>query len=220
MNHPVVMGLIAVRGGSERVPGKNIRPFAGSSLLEIKCRQLLAMPELAAVVVNSDSEAMLERAESLGCLTVLRAPAMAAGSAPMSEVYRDMAASFPGDIVAYCNATSPLVESATIARCVDAYIVHEPDSANTTTRVRDFLWLDGRPINYNPANQPRSQDLPPIQRITFACSVLARIDMARWGNVVGPSPMLIETSETEGVDIDTEIDFRLAEMLYVGRTWR
>ena len=48
--------LIPVRSGSVRVENKNIRPFAGSNLLEVKIRQLLSVKELDGIVVNSNSD--------------------------------------------------------------------------------------------------------------------------------------------------------------------
>ena len=50
-----IKALIPVRSGSVRVKNKNIRPFAGTTLLEIKIRQLLRIPELDGVVVNFNS---------------------------------------------------------------------------------------------------------------------------------------------------------------------
>ena len=51
-----IKALIPVRSGSQRVINKNMRPFAGSSLLEIKIRQMLRIPELDGVVVNSNDD--------------------------------------------------------------------------------------------------------------------------------------------------------------------
>ena len=64
-----IKALIPVRSGSVRVKNKNIAPFAGSSLLEIKIRQMLRIPELDGVVVNSNSDEMLQMAQRLGAET-------------------------------------------------------------------------------------------------------------------------------------------------------
>lgn len=49
-----IKALTPVCSGFVRVKNKNIAPFAGSSLLEIKIRQMLRIPELDGVVVNSN----------------------------------------------------------------------------------------------------------------------------------------------------------------------
>lgn len=69
-----IKALVAVRAGSQRVKNKNIRPFANSTLLEIKLKQLLRCDRLDGVVVDSDDENMLKVASDLGCETVLRDP--------------------------------------------------------------------------------------------------------------------------------------------------
>jgi CMP-N-acetylneuraminic acid synthetase len=103
--------LIAVRSGSERVVNKNLRPFAGSNLLELKIRQLKTIKELDGIVVNSNDERMLQIAASLGVETVKRAPEYASSSVSMSDVYKNMAENIDADIVAYCNVTNPVVET-------------------------------------------------------------------------------------------------------------
>ena len=63
----MVKALIAVRSGSERVKNKNIRPFAGSSLLEIKIKQLSRVACIDGIVVNSNDPEMLAVARALNC---------------------------------------------------------------------------------------------------------------------------------------------------------
>ena len=63
----MIKALIPVRAGSQRVKNKNIRPFADSSLLEIKIKQMQRIKELDGVIVNSDSDEMLDIAKSLWC---------------------------------------------------------------------------------------------------------------------------------------------------------
>ena len=62
--------LIAVREGSNRVLRKNIRDFAGSSLLKLKIEQALAVDGIDEVVVSSDSNEMLNLADSLKVKTI------------------------------------------------------------------------------------------------------------------------------------------------------
>ena len=66
--------LIPVRKGSGRVKNKNIRPFAGSSLLEIKVKQLQRVEGIDEVCVNSDCDEMLDLATKLGATAIKRDP--------------------------------------------------------------------------------------------------------------------------------------------------
>ena len=51
-----ITAVIPVRKGSQRVPNKNLRAFADTTLLELKIQTLLQVPEIDEIVVNTDSE--------------------------------------------------------------------------------------------------------------------------------------------------------------------
>lgn len=211
-----IKALIAVRSGSERVANKNLRSFAGSNLLELKIKQLLTIKEIDGVVVNSNDDRMLEIAQSLGAEPVKRDQEFATSSVSMSDVYKNMAENFNADIVMYANATNPLVSSESYSNAVRTFkeIRGKFDSLNSAHLVKEFMFLDNKPINYDLEHQPRSQDLPNIYALNFAISILTREDMIKHKNVIGRKPYMYELSETESVDIDTEFDFDIAEFLY------
>ena len=64
--------VIAVRKGSQRVPDKNIRPFADTNLLELKIKVLKNCKLIDEIIINSDSEKMLEIGKQYGLKTKLR----------------------------------------------------------------------------------------------------------------------------------------------------
>lgn len=51
-----ITAVIPIRSGSQRVKNKNLRPFAGTTLMENKIEMLLKVPELDSIVVNTNSE--------------------------------------------------------------------------------------------------------------------------------------------------------------------
>ncbi len=210
-----IKALIAVRSDSQRVINKNIRPFAHSSLLEIKIQQLLKIKELDGIVVNSNDKNMLAIAKKYGCEIVERDSYFATNFVCMSEVYENMANNIDSDIVVYTNCTNPLIKTETIVQCIDFYKENDScDSVNTASSVNDFLFLDNTPINYKLTEQPRSQDLPPIMALNFAVNVISKENMLKYKNIVGLSPYLYLIDEVEGLDIDTPLDFEIAEYLY------
>lgn len=211
-----VKALIAVRSGSVRVTNKNLRPFAGSNLLELKIKQLSRIKNLDGIVVNSNDDTMLEIAQKLGCETVKRDPYFASNTVSMSDVYQNMAENFSGDIIVYANATNPLLKDHTIEKAIDTFLSFHGkyDSLNSSHLVKEFMFLDGKPINYDLLNQPRSQDLPDIHALNFAISILTKENMIEYKNVVGRKPYLFAIDEYEATDIDNPIDFEFAEFAY------
>ena len=212
----VVKALVAVRSGSVRVINKNIKPFAGSSLLEIKLNQLKRISNLDGIVVNSNDPKMLEVAKKLNCETVVRDEKFASNTVSMSDVYKNMAKNMNCDIIAYINVTNPLIKDETIFNAIEAFKknINEFDSLNTAHLVKEFLFKDNMPINYDLRNQPRSQELPDISALNFAVSIISKEKMIEYRNVVGVKPNIFIIDEVEALDIDNPIDFDFGEFVY------
>ncbi len=179
-------------------------------------QQLKRIGELDGIVVNSNDEEMLKIAQRLGCETVKRDPYYASSEVSMSDVYQNMAQNMDADVIAYINVTNPLIRDETIVKAVRTYYDHrdDHDSLNSAHLIKEFLFQDHKPINYDLKHQPRSQDLPDIAALNFAVSILERETMIRNKNVVGSRPEIFLIDETEATDIDNSIDFEFAEYMY------
>jgi N-acylneuraminate cytidylyltransferase len=207
--------LIAVRGGSKRVPRKNIRPFCGSNMLQLKIEQALRLKKVNKVIVTSDDNDMLEIAENLGAIPMERDPYYASDTVPMGDVYVHLASSLSCKDILWTPVTSPLVTDKTIQNCIDIYIENEKyDSVVTTNIIKEYMWLGDNAINYDPKNHPRSQDLPDIYALNFAANILPRELMIKNRNILGDNFYPYMLDEIESVDVDTEFEFMLAETLY------
>jgi len=211
-----IKALVAVRSGSVRVSNKNLRPFAGSNLLELKLCQLKRIPNLNGIVVNSNDEGMLQIAQEYGCEVVKRDVVFSSNEVSMSDVYQNMAENFSGDVVAYINVTNPLVRDESLYNTIEIYrkICKEFDSVNSAHYIKEFMFKDNKPINYDLLKQPKSQDLPDILALNFACNVISREQMIKCKNVVGRKPYIHPIDELEATDIDSQIDFEFAEFVY------
>ena len=218
-----IKAMVAVRSGSVRVQDKNIRPFAGSTLLDLKLEQLKRIPNLDGVIVNSNSEEMLEIAKKHGCERVKRDEYYASNVVSMSDVYRNMAENFDADIVAYINVTNPLLKDETIIEAIETYKKFMEDkmfdSLNSAHLIKEFMFKDNMPINYDLKHQPRSQDLPDIAALNFAINIISREKMIECKNVVGNKPNIYIINEVEATDIDNPIDFEFAEFVYKKGNW-
>ena len=211
-----IKALVAVRSGSQRVVNKNIRPFAGSSLLEIKLNQLKRISNIDGIVVNLNDDKMLEIASNMGCEVVKRDEYYASNQVSMSEVYRNMAENVNADVIAYINATNPLLNDKTIVQAIENYKknISQYDSLNSAHLIKEFLFKENLPINYDLRHQPRSQDLPDISALNFAINIISREKMIECKNVVGYKPNIYIIDEVEATDIDNPIDFDFAEFVY------
>jgi CMP-N-acetylneuraminic acid synthetase len=207
--------LIAVRGGSKRVPRKNVRPFGGSNMLTLKVEQALRLHDVNKVVVTSDDEEMLQIARDLGAHPMKRDPYYASDTIPMGDVYVHLASTLDCKDILWTPVTSPLVTDETVQACIDIYKREiDYDCVVTTNIIKEYMWLEGRAINYDPKNHPRSQDLPDIYALNFAANILPREAMIKNKNILGDKFYPHMLDEIEAVDVDTEFEFMLAEILY------
>lgn len=210
-----IKAVIPVRAGSQRAANKNIRPFANSSLLELKIKQLLRISGLDEVCVNSESEEMLEMAVRLGATPIKRDPHFSTDDCSINDVWENIAQTMDCDHVLYTNVTNPLVKDETYQKCIQKYMATDmTKSLNTVTGVRQFLWSNGKPVNYDPDNQPRSQDLPNMYHPNFAINLIGRRQMQELKCIFTRNFIPFRLGKLESIDIDDEEDFRIAEILY------
>ena len=218
-----ITAVIPIRKGSQRVKDKNLRPFAGTSLLEIKINTLLQVPEIDEIIVNTDSEQAIALVETLYSGTKVkyhrREGYYAASECPGSEFFKHLGEVTDTDVFIYSPCTSPLVKPETISSCVRRFIQNLEDNSDydcvsTVSEVKEFLWLDGKALNYDPLNAPNSQNLPEIVALNFGTTVVKRDDLIRNRNIIGKKPDFVVTKDMEAIDIDTPFDFYVAEQLY------
>lgn len=211
-----ITAVIAVRKNSERVKNKNIKPFNDTSLLENKIKTLLRVKNLDDIIVSSDCKKMLSLANSLGIKTHIRDDYYASNECPGSKNLKYLAQEIESDYILYTPVTSPLVKAETYEWIINKFksFGDEFDSIVTINYIKDFLWLNDKPLNYNPLNCPRSQDLKSIFKLNFGACLLSRETMIKNKYVVGDKPYWHELEDKEGIDIDIPFDFNIAELVY------
>lgn len=216
----IVKGLVNVRSGSQRIKNKNIRPFADSSLLEIKLQQLKRIKQIDSVVVSSDSDEYLDIAKNLGVETFKRDAYYASNTVSPSELFEYSARHVDCDVIIDAPVTFPLLKDSTLEEMITLFkqcdIDSVYDSVSGEFLVRKFLMLNQKPIGYDGLNHPNSQNLP---RFSVSCCpiITRRLGVIERKSFLGYKPYFYEISEEEGLDIDTPLDFEFAEYLYKKR---
>jgi CMP-N-acetylneuraminic acid synthetase len=210
----MITAVIPVRAGSQRVTNKNLRPFAGSSLLEI-CINKLKQTNVDNIVVNSNSPEMISLAKQYGVDTHRRPDELGSSATRPNDLAAYIAEVTKGDTILYVHCTSPLISVETIQHflTLEEYLdVH--DSVNSASLIKKHMWSEGYALNYDPARRPNTQDLPDIYALNYALNLIKRSDMKNYRDFIGRNPLLQEISEKEAIDIDNIQDFELAEIIY------
>jgi len=217
---PRVTALVPMKAHSERVPSKNVRPFAGRPLFHWILETLRSSSYVGDIVVNTDSEAIARQAEELFGAVVLWRPEHLLGDMvgiqPLIEW--DLQHS-DGDLYLQTHSTNPLLTARTIDRAVETFCAqNHHDSLFTVTELHTRLyWSDGRPVNHDPDHMIRTQDLEPILEENSCIYVFPRGTFEQRGHRLGARPLLMPMDPLEAVDIDEEHDFVIAEAIMKSR---
>ena len=76
---------------------------------------------------------------------------------------------------------------------------------------------DGSAVNHDPNVLLRTQDLPPIYEENSNMYIFTQQNLQRRRNRLGVRPFMFEVDRTEAMDLDTELDFQVAEFLFMRR---
>ncbi len=212
--------VIPARGGSKGIPRKNLREVAGKPLIVWTIEQALAVGELD-VLVSTDDEEIAEVARSAGArVPWLRPPHLAEDTTATEPVVRHAidqvtADSDRPDAVMLLQATSPVRHDGTLARALAQFESTGVDSMVGVVEQAPFIWRAGHPptASYDVATRPRRQDLTDESRRfreTGSLYVTRTAVYETHDNRLGGRIGLFVMADEEGVDIDTELDLRLA----------
>jgi CMP-N-acetylneuraminic acid synthetase len=116
------------------------------------------------------------------------------------------------------HSTNPLLKPRTIDHAVERFfelLDRGYDSLFTVNRIQKRLYDEqGQAVNHDPHNLLRTQDLPPLFEENSCLYLFSRKSFVSTNQRIGNRPFLFEIPIEESIDIDEEIDFRVAEFLY------
>lgn len=219
-----LVGLIPARGGSKRLPGKNLRLLGGKPLIGWTIETAQAIGDLTRVIVSSDDPEILRVAADYGAETVQRPDDLATDSASSARVAlhlldRLAAEGASPDGLILLQPTSPFRSVATVRAGIGLFR-DTADPVASVSPVRDhphwtFTVENGtlHPFLPSPANR-RKQDLPALFVLNGAFYAITPSCLRRF-NAFTPlqSRPLIMRSRIEAMDIDTPDDLILAEAM-------
>jgi N-acylneuraminate cytidylyltransferase len=211
-----ITAVIPIREGSQRVANKNLRTFAGSNLLKIKIESLKKVIGIDEIIVNTNSEEAIKIAMELDVSFYRREDYYASAQCSGSEFFHHLGIVTHTDIFAYCPVTSPFIRKETMENAINVFLNDtEHDCLSTVSLIKEFMWLNKKAINYDPLNAPNSQDLPDIEALNFGFTLIEKDNLIQNRNIIGKNPIFIRTSDIEAIDIDTPLDFFIAEQVYI-----
>ena len=228
----LVLGIVPARGGSKGVPGKNVRPLAGRTLLEYTARAARESGVLDRVILSTDSPDIADTGRRAGLdVPFMRPSTLAADDTPMLPVIVHALESLAHDgwspeIIVLLQPTSPLRRPDHIRDAVATLRDTKADSVVTVVEIPRHLSPDyvmriegGRlqPFLLEGARVTRRQDARPAYSRDGTVYTFWRATIERFGSIYGEDcrPLLIDARES--LSIDSAADWDAAERLLAGR---
>ncbi len=212
-----VVAIVPAKSSSERVLNKNIRPFNGEALFVYTVRKLLSCDFIDEVYVDSDCDEILKRAVAVGAKPMKRDPRLATNKTDGHELFLNEVLNIEADIYIQHLCTSPFVRVETIRSGVEILQKNlQHDSVVLCKSEKYYRWKDGAPA-YSMERIPNSIDLPAEISEAMSLYIMRREAALKLHRRVGETPHLLFGNPTELIDVNTEEDLELAEMVVRGK---
>jgi len=215
---PTIVALVPMRHHSQRVPGKNYRLLAGKPLFQHILETLLSVPEIDRVVVDTDSEPVMDilRRDFPQVTIIDRPEALRADDVPMNDILLHDTEQVQANFYLQTHSTNPLLRPETVSRAIETFLAAYPekDSLFSVTRWQTRLYdQHGVAINHDPAVLIQTQDLPPVYEENSCLYLFTRQNLLKRHHRIGENPILFEIDAAEAWDIDEELDFEITDFL-------
>lgn len=213
-----IVALLPMKANSERVKGKNFREFNGKPLFRWILDTLLAVEEIDQVVINTDARHILaENGLTDGDRIVIRdrKPEICGDMVSMNLILTDDVENVDADIYLMTHTTNPLMSASTVRGALTAFQNAQEEGATDSLFTVDkiqtrFYREDCSPVNHDPDNLLRTQDLEPWFEENSNLYIFTRDSFAKTNARIGKQPMLFESPRFESIDIDTPDDWDFA----------
>ncbi|KKQ57703.1 MAG: Acylneuraminate cytidylyltransferase [Parcubacteria group bacterium GW2011_GWA2_38_13] len=226
-NDKKILAIIPARGGSKRLPRKNIRPLAGKPLLAYSIEAARSSQYIDRIIVSTEDMEIANIAKKFGAdVPALRPMELAEDATKSDDVlkytaeYMESKENYIPDIIVLIQPTSPLVSAEDIDKTVETLIAGNSHSSLTVCEITErpewMYRLNGNVASpYIQGEVPyRHQDMQKLYRTNGAVYCVKREILLKKGILVDKESLRVYIMPKErSVDIDDINDFNYAETL-------
>jgi len=223
------VAFIFARGGSKGLPGKNVRFLCGKPMIAWSIEHAKAIKRISRVIVSTDSEEIALVARQYGAETpFLRPPELSRDGSPEWLAWRHSLnyllqneGSLP-DVMVSVPVTAPLRIPEDIECCLDDFALGGADIVVTVSAAKRNPYFnmvrrneDGTVSLVIPSskNVSRRQDAMPVFDMATVAYVVSPHFVMKKNNLFEGRVRAVEVPPERAIDIDTLLDFRIAEYL-------
>ena len=216
-----IVALLPMKANSERVKGKNFRDFGGKPLFKWVLDTLLSVAEIDLIVINTDARHILAEHGLIDNERILirdRNEEICGDLISMNLIIKDDIKNIDSDIYLMTHTTNPFLSRHSVQAAIEKFQITVKaggaDSLFTVNKVQDrFYDVDVQPINHDPANLIRTQDLDPWYQENSNLYLFSKESFYKTDARIGANPTMLVTAPYESTDIDTPDDWELGEVM-------
>lgn len=220
----MITAFLPCRLGSQRVPNKNIRVFAGikGGLLKIKLDQLCASKEIDNIIVSSNDDRVLDFTSLYKDNRIIideRPGYLGSNTTTTDELIKYVTSIITQGHVLWTHVTSPFLTETDYEKIINSYfksLDNGYDSLMTVLKLQGFIWNEKQPISYTrkEVKWPMTQNIKPLYEVDSGVFLSSIDNYKKLGDRIGNNPYLFEQDKSKSIDIDWPEDFNLAERLW------
>ena len=197
--------LIPARGGSKRIKNKNVCLVEGKPLITYCIEQALEVTKN--VFVSTDCEKIKKACQPYEVTIINRPNHLATDTSDVRDTIRHFFEKNNNNILVLMQPTSPLVQSKFVFEGIKK--MSRFDSVISVCEVRSFFWnKDHKPLNYDPLDKPRTQDMDALYMENGAFYITKRNNFLSQNTLTNGSVGFVVMPQELSIDIDTESDLK------------
>jgi len=218
-----IIAVIPARGGSKRVPRKNLLPLRGKPLIAYTIEQAKRSRLVDRVFVSTDDEEISIVARQYGAEVIERPPELSGDTASSETALLHVVdwlaerENYQPEVLVFLQCTSPIRKESDIDNAIGAFLESHADSLFSACRFRKYIWQvhDGEasPLNYDYRHRWREQDFPHQVLENGSIFVLKTSVLKEQGNRLGGKMAVYEMDELSSIQIDSAEDILLCNWI-------
>ena len=221
INNIKLIVIIPTRKNSTRVLNKNTRKFHNTTLLNIVLNKIITLKNIYKIIVSSNCEEtnkivnkypniIYEKRDEKFCTSDCKPSEWNVEIANLVKKYK-------GTHVLFCHCVCPFILETTYKSIINNfyYYYNKYDTYILSSKINEFIWYNNEPINYKYGEtMPCSQDLPDYLIPCWGAAISSVNSIINNKSLMGHNPYFIKINKIESIDIDTNDEFVVSELLY------
>ena len=218
--------FLPTRSGSQRVPHKNTRNFAGieGGLTQLKLLQLINTRNIDEIILSTNDDECISIAENLlpSCkrLRIAKRPdKLCMSSTNLQDLIEYVPSITDAKHILWGHVTTPFVGSDDYDQAIEIYLDQLKkgfDSLMGVQEIQNYIYSSDFKLMNNSTKLPwpRTQDLDILHELNHSIFIASRDVYIKYSNRHGKSPFFLKMNKLKSLDIDSMEDFSITEMIY------